>query len=166
MMLPLTLNIFIFIQLIAVAIVDLKERKISNKWHFLNLILYVIFNFLFPDYFSFSLESIQYSLLFLGIGFLLFNLGVMGGGDSKYLATLFLIVPSATQDKLMYHIINVTILIALILCLKNILKHRKELWGKLKSRNLQGVKSYFGGKFPYAPVILLAWVVLNIEQHL
>ena len=85
-------------------------------------------------------------------------LKVMGGGDSKFLATVFLVIPLKQQDIVFYNLLISTIIIGGIVFVNNIIVYRRELYKSIKNMDVEGIKKCFGKKFPYAPVILLAWV--------
>jgi prepilin peptidase CpaA len=82
----------------------------------------------------------------------------MGGGDTKYLFSLFLLIPISLQGKVFYFLLISTIIIGGFLLIQNTLKNFKPLWKAILDGNTQEVKSYFGTKFSYAPVILVTWL--------
>ena len=47
--------------------------------------------------------------------------------------------------------------------IKNIFEHRIKLIESIKDKNLIGVKSCFGTKFAYAPVILVSWILVGLN---
>lgn len=153
---------FLLIQLVFVTITDLKYRKIRNFWALLNFGISFVFYSLLPDLYPFKIDSFQFSMVFLLVGFVLFVFRVMGGGDSKYLASFFLIVPERIQEYLFYYLLITTIIVGIFFLLKNIIHNREELFQSIKNSNLQGVKNCFGTKFAYAPVILVSWMYLGI----
>jgi prepilin peptidase CpaA len=97
------------------------------------------------------------------VGFLLFLLNIMGGGDSKYLASLFLIIPLQAQNQFLNFLLISTIFVGFMFFLRNVYKHRVMLIASLRLKDKQGVKSCFGTKFAYAPVILIAWIFLGVN---
>lgn len=85
----------------------------------------------------------------------------MGGGDSKFLTTFFLIVPLSLQDKVFYNLLLSTIGIGFFFLIQNTINNHEVLIKSIKERNVDGIKSCFGTKFAYAPVILIAWMWLG-----
>lgn len=163
-MIPWPIYAFIFLELIFVTIVDVKYKKISNLWSLLNILLSGVLFYLFPTFYLFGFESFQFSIVFLIVGFFLFLLKIMGGGDSKYLASFFLIIPTASQDLVFYYLLISTIIVGLIFFFRNIIEQRKSLSESIKKRDVEGVKSSFGTKFAYAPVILLTWILIGLTN--
>jgi prepilin peptidase CpaA len=100
---------------------------------------------------------------FIAIGFILFLLNIMGAGDSKYLASLFLLTPSEYQMVLFEKIILSTILTGSILLLVRFFKHRRDLMAFIVNRHWKGIRDIMNSRFSYAPVISVAWVLLGIE---
>ena len=86
------LLIFISIEIILVSLIDLKERKISNWWSILNIGVFFVLLYLFPSLYHFSWKTFIFPSVFFVAGFILFLMRIMGGGDSKYLSSIFLIV--------------------------------------------------------------------------
>ncbi len=166
MILPLPLFLFVLLELIAVAYLDVKYRVIKNLWSILNLVCATVLFMLFPDYYPLKFEMFQFSLAFFFVGFLLFLLKIMGGGDSKFLATFFLIIPFKLQESVFLYLLIITVIIGLLTLLKNIITQWNKLSESIKNRDVQGVKSCFGTKFPYAPVILITWVFLGLDLYL
>ena len=154
---PTTVYLFIFIELLAVSIGDLFTKKIPNAYSILNIFLFVIFLFLFKEYYSPSLKLFLYSLIFLFVGFALFLLRIMGGGDSKYLFSLFLLIPQSMQDVTFYYLLLSTIMIGTSFLLMNIVKNFKRIKNALFTKNYLELKNCFGTKFSFAPVIFVAW---------
>ena len=157
-MIPLPFYFFILIELLFVTYGDIKWRKISNLWSILIIVVFIVLAIFFKDHYAFSVDSFQYPIVFIIVGFALFMLKIMGGGDSKYLATFFLLVPLKMQDDVFYNLLLATIIIGSMIFLNNLLEKREKIIESFKNGNIQGVKSCFGEKFAYAPVILITWV--------
>lgn len=157
----ITISLFLFIELIFVTYGDLKYRTIKNSWSILNLVLSLFFFIFLPDLYLFKLESFQFSIVFILVGFLLYLLRIMGGGDSKFLATFFLLIPLKLQEEFFYYLLITTILLGSGFLLSNLYKYREVILQSLKVGDVQGVKNCFGSKFAYAPVILLSWTYLS-----
>lgn len=163
-MIPLPFYLFILIELIFVTVIDIKHRKIANLWSLLNIGVAAILFILFPKFYPVSVETFQYTMVFLMAGFLLFRLKIMGGGDSKFLASFFLIVPLEKQDQVFFQLLIATIFIGVIMFSLNTFMNRKKLVQSLKEKDIEGVKSCFGSKFAYAPVILVTWILFGISM--
>ena len=162
-MIPLPIYIFLIIELLFVTYGDLKSRKIPNYWSILNLILFGTLAFLFPTIYIIKGEIFLYSFMFFFIGFALYLFKIMGGGDAKFLATFILIIPADLQALFFQSLLYGTIICAGLLIIINSIKNFSKIMEQLRYKNLYGVKSFFGTKFAYAPVILIAWILVGIE---
>lgn len=160
---PLALYLYLFIQLIAVSFIDIKYRKISNYWSLLNIFLFFILIFAFPAYFKFSFSTFFYPLAFLGVGFLLFVLKIMGGGDSKYLFSFFLLIPEIFHEPFMLKLFYSTIVIGFSLLIYNTIRNFDKIYLSIRIMDVRGIKSAYGTKFAYAPVIAVSWIVFGWE---
>jgi len=171
-MMSLPIYFFLLVQLLAVSYIDLRERKISNIWPALNIALFVLLLFLFPDQYKIisagklHIDQILYSIVFFVVGFVLFALRIMGGGDSKFLVSLFLIIPYSIQEKAFIHLLFSTMIIGSFLLLVNLSKHVDVILDVFKNGNLRRLKMIFGSKFPFAPVILISWIWLGLQIKL
>jgi prepilin peptidase CpaA len=160
-LIPLPLYIFILIELIFVSVGDIKYRKIPNLWIILNLFASATLFISFPEIYEFRNEAFQFTVVFIIVGFALFLLKVMGGGDSKFLASFFLMIPFSFQDKVFSYLLVSTVMIGCAFFIHNIFKNHEEIYTSVRDKNLQGVKKCFGTKFPFAPVILVTWVLIG-----
>jgi len=160
------LFLFILIELFFVSFGDIKFRKIKNYWSILNIIGSGFLFILFPDMYPFGIESFQFTVVFIIVGFALFMMKIMGGGDSKYLASFFLLVPLGLQEQVFYYLLIWTIVIGIFIFIKNVIHNREQLFQSIKNIDTNGVKSCFGSKFAYAPVILITWVYTGWELYL
>lgn len=154
----------ILTQLIFVSIIDIKIKKISNLWFFANLLLSLTFHFVYPEAYPWDWAVLVFPIGWIIIGFILFILGIMGAGDSKYLASLFLIVPIEQQVVMFEKIIYSTLIVAIILLAFKITKDFQKIKAYALSTYWQGIKESIRSRFSYAPVILLAWVLLGVGQ--
>jgi prepilin peptidase CpaA len=82
----------------------------------------------------------------------------MGGGDSKYLSSFYLLVPVSFQDSVFLYLLYTTIIIGSSLLLFNMLKNFDRIIELVSIGNISGIKKIFGKKFTYAPVIFVAWI--------
>ena len=157
-MIPVTVYIFLLIELIAVSYIDLVQRRISNYWIILNLCFFVTFLLIMTDFYSLKMETFFYSIVFFLVGFFLFQLKIMGGGDSKYLFSLYLLIPVDFHDSAFICLIYSTIIVGSNVFLLNIFKNRKRIHKALLDKNIKSIKFIFGSKFPFVPVVLLSWI--------
>lgn len=155
---PLPIYLFILIELICVAWADIRTNKIVNMWSVLNLIFFLVLLMVSPDYYFFKLDTFIYSSVFLLVGFIFFLIRIMGGGDSKFLFTFFLIVPGALQEQTFEYLLISTILVGTFVFITNVAKNFDKLKYSLRIGDMKSVKSCFGSKFAFAPVILIAWI--------
>lgn len=163
---PVPLFIFGLIQLSVVSYYDVKYRKISNAWPALNIAVYLFALILFKGEYTYALETFVFTGLFLVVGIVLFALKIMGGGDSKFLASIFLIIPLKGQDEFFTYLLILTIVVGGALFLSNIFANIGVLWKAFQNGALNQVKSVFGKKFPFSPVILGAWICLGVQHYL
>ena len=89
---------------------------------------------------------------------MLFVLNIMGGGDSKYLSSLYLLVPLDFQESTFHYLLYATILVGSTLLLFNLLKNFDIIVVYSRTKDIAGIKRIFGKKFTYAPVIFIAWM--------
>lgn len=157
----ITLFYLIACQLIIVSIIDLKIKKISNYWTLVNILVAVSF-YLLGDV-SFEWKVLIFPLGSIIIGFVLFLLRIMGAGDSKYLASLFLVLPWTYQQKYLENVLLSTILVGGILLITKVALRFSRIKGYALSFHIKGVLQEIRSHFSYAPVLLLAWLLLGKE---
>jgi len=155
---PLYIFGIILFELIFVAWIDFKTKKISNYWIVANLVGFTILAFLQPDIFKFNIKIFFLPLVFILVGYMLFTLNIMGAGDSKYLFSIFLLVPSSMHDLALYTLIYSTVVVGLISFMINLFYNSKKFRKAIETKDVLLLKSILGKKFTYAPVILLSWV--------
>jgi prepilin peptidase CpaA len=152
------------VQLIVVSYGDVKDQKIPNFWTYLNIASFIILIFSYPEIYEFKFQTFFYSLVFLFVGFLLFLLKIMGGGDSKYLAAFYLLIPLNLQENAILKLLISTVIIGAFFLITNFAKSFDKIVQHLKNNEAHMLKNYFGTKFSFAPVILLSWIWLGIEK--
>jgi prepilin peptidase CpaA len=149
---------FILLQLLPVSYFDIKTKKISNFWPILNILIYFFYLYYFRAEYPLVLEHFLFPIGCLVLGFLFYLLKIMGPGDSKYLFSLFLLIPYKFQMTFFLMLLYATILTGSIL----LLLHAVRNFGKIKKAIFLGelgqLGGIFGSKFTYAPIILLSWV--------
>jgi prepilin peptidase CpaA len=157
-MIPAIVFFFLSIQLLVVAYTDLKTKKISNLWFLINFMFFFVLSFLFPHIYVWHLNTFIFSFVFLIVGIVLFWMNIMGGGDSKYLSSFYLLVPAAYQDSVFIYLLYTTIIVGSSLFLFNALQNFDNLVVLVRTYDLSGIKKIFGTRFTYAPVIFIAWM--------
>ena len=164
-MLPIVVYLFIAIQLLFVAYIDFKTKKISNMWMAINFIFFCLLTFVFPKTYVWSIHVFIFPMAFLFVGFVLFMLNIMGGGDSKYLSSLYLLVPLDFQETTFVYLLYATVLVGSTLLLFNTLKNLDIIVNHFKMKDIAGIKKIFGKKFTYAPVIFIAWMWFGWQNY-
>lgn len=160
-MIPLTVYIFILIELVFVSWGDIRTKRIPNFWSLLNIIVFISLIFVFNDLYILSWKTFFYPVIWILSGFVFFLLKIMGGGDSKFLSTFFLLIPLNTQDDAFYYLILSTIFIGTSVFLLNIIRNWQNILDSLKTKNYALLKNSFGTKFSFAPVIFVSWIMLG-----
>ena len=150
------------LELVLVASIDLKHKKISNLWSVFNLIFAVI---LWPmDYLGpWNFQVLLFPIGFLIVGFFLFNWKIMGAGDSKFLASLFLCLPLGLHLIFFENLMMSTIMVGAILLSMRILRDPSKFRSYLLSRHWQGLMNMVKSRFSYAPVMLLAGILMGVH---
>lgn len=146
-------------ELLIVSVIDFKIKKISNYWTLVNLLLSIVFYAI--GTFPFEFNALVFPIGTIVVGFFLFLVHIMGAGDSKYLASLFLLLPWALQLKFFENVLLSTILVGGILLISKIIMSFKKLKGYALSFYLKGILLEIRSHFSYAPVLLLAWLLLG-----
>lgn len=153
--------IVVMIELLFVGWIDFKTKKISNYWVILNVILSIGLYMMASDVYHLSLNILIFPLGFIVAGFILFLLNIMGAGDSKFLASLFLLTPSGYQIILFEKILVSTIVTGALLLSFSFVRNRKVLIAFMTNRHWRGIRDIIKSRFSYAPVISVAWLLLG-----
>ena len=164
-MLPIVVYLFISIQLLVVAYIDFKTQKIANMWMIINFLFFCLLSLVFPKMYVWSIHIIIFPLAFLFVGFALYAMNIMGGGDSKYLSSLYLLVPLNLQETVFIYLLYATVLVGSTLLLFNLLKNLDIIIIHFKMKDIAGIKKIFGTKFTYAPVIFIAWMWFGWQNY-
>ena len=107
---------------------DLKELKIPNQ-----LVLGVLGTFLITGLWGLPLDVFAWRLgqgiVVLGIGFALFQLGVIGGGDAKMAAALapFVVPRDLALVLVIYAVVTIAMLMVLRMAM-HVFRHRETGW--------------------------------------
>lgn len=152
----------VLFELLLVAWIDIRKARISNYWFLVNFFLAVLFYVIPGNEYIWSWDVLLFPVGFIVVGFLLFLVKVMGAGDSKYLASLFLLVPLKYHYGLFEKIVITTILLGFISLIMNLIKEKKKVQAFAVNRYWKGAFEAMKSRFSYAPVILIAWISLGI----
>lgn len=150
--------LMVALQLILVAYLDFRRKKISNFWPLLNLVVYLLHLYYYAENYPLKLEHFVFPLGFIVFGFGFFLLNIMGPGDSKYLASLFLLINVNFQIFFFLQLVYWTIVAGLFLLLFNSIKNFDKIKKAFSQADFAPIKGVFGTKFTYAPIIFCAWV--------
>lgn len=165
---PFVVYLYLAAQILLVAYQDLQTKKISNRWPIINLGFFVFFILLFPEYYKFEISTFIWPIAFFVAGFFLFVLKIMGGGDSKYLTTFYLLIPVNYHEEAFFALAISTILVGSSIFINNILKNIDLIMMAFRTRDLLAIRSIFGKKFAFAPVIFISWIWFGwkIRNHI
>ena len=157
-----SIYIYTLIVLIFVSYLDLKYRKISNLWPILNIVSFLLLAVFFPKLEFFSYRSFFLPMIIIFIGVVLFKYKIMGGGDSKFLASMILLVHHEVQLSFIYILAWTTAGFATFRILYLLFKNRE-----INRSNFIVLipRTLSGKKFPYAPIILLSWIIFGWEIY-
>lgn len=167
-MIPLAVYLYVLVNLIFVSYGDIKTQKIPNMWSVLNIIVFVILLIIYPEHYKISFDTFFFSIVFLIVGFVLFLLKIMGGGDSKFLFTFFLVVPLSAHFVTLYALIISTVMIGSFMFITNMVKNFEKIKESIMIKDHKSLKECFGTKFSYAPVILISWLFVGwyLSEHI
>ena len=164
------MKLFIYIplllQLLVVAVIDFRSKKISNYWIMLNMVIFAGLLIFMPDLYSLIFDTFLLPVIFLIVGFILYLLKIMGAGDAKYLFSFFLLIPLNRQSLMLESLLYSVILVGLSLIIMTVARYAKEIMIVLYTKNWKGLSGMFGSKFPLAPVILIAWFLVGWREYL
>lgn len=161
-MIPWPLYGLLLVELLLVGWIDLKTKKISNLWALINVTLSVVIYVFLSGNYPFSFEIFLFPLGFIVIGFILYLMNIMGAGDSKFLATFFLLVPLELQMVFFEKLIISTLVTGVMFLIFRIVTQGRTLQAYFISRHWSGLKEVVRSRFSYAPVVGLAWILLGL----
>jgi prepilin peptidase CpaA len=159
----LSIFLLILIELAVVGWIDFKTAKISNRWLLVNAVASIVLHATITSFYPLSWEVLLFPGGLLLIGFFLYHFHIMGAGDSKYLASLFLIIPLEFHLFFFSKLVLSTILVGSTLIIIKILRNGAKLKAYFVSHYWEGIKQILKSRFSYAPVILLAWLLLGFN---
>lgn len=149
----------ITLQLLLVTWIDLKKKKIFNIWPLLNVGIFVCLTIFQPEQYHWDWRVFIFPVGFIVFGFILFLMDIMGAGDSKFLASLFLLIPEKHHILYAEQLLLMTILVGSFLLLRTIISNWQKSQAYFISRHWRGLFSLIRSRFSYAPVIMLAWML-------
>jgi prepilin peptidase CpaA len=158
--------LLIALELFIVSWWDLKHKRISNLWSIANITIAVGCYLFWPGQYSWAWEVLIFPFGFIVGGFALFLLHIMGAGDSKFLASLFLILPLEFHLTFFEKLLLTTIVVGGILLIVKMLKNPAKIRAYFMTAYWQGVRDLIKSHFSYAPVIGLAWILLGASLWL
>lgn len=150
----------ILAELLVVSVIDLRTRKISNLWSLAHVLLFVVL-FLFRG----EWPPVTHFIFPTGMvvaGFALFLFHIMGAGDSKFIATLFLLIPTSEHMLFMEKLLTVTIFVGTILLIMKFVKSAAKIKAYLMTFYFKALQRELHSRFSYAPVILVSWILFGI----
>ena len=153
----------VLIELAIVSWFDIKIKKIPNLWSLFNLFVGLSLHFLYPEAYPWQLASILFPLGWLVLGFGLFLVGVMGAGDSKLLASLFLLIPLGLQPYMLEKLIYSTVVVGIVMLLFKFSRDFQKIKAYAFTSYWKGFFEAVRSRFSYAPVALLAWLLLGVH---
>lgn len=151
-------------ELLVVSWIDITKKKISNFWFLVNLALSLTFHFMFPESYPWEWEILIFPVGWIVLGFFLFLFNIMGAGDSKYLASLFLIIPLELHGPMFEKIVYSTLVVGLMMLTFKIAKDFQKIKAYAVITYWKGLVESLRSNFSYAPVILLAWILLGVQR--
>ena len=151
----------LLIELVAVSWGDAKYKRIPHVWNLLNIMTFIFLVIFSPSEYTLAFSTFFYSLTFFIVGFLLFSLNIMGGGDSKFLSTFFLLIPSTRHEEFFMILLYGTILVAGSLFFYHSLKNVEQLWAIVMTRTWKQLSRIYNKKFAFAPLILFSWLIFG-----
>jgi prepilin peptidase CpaA len=166
---PLSFFYAITFELLIVTYLDFKTKKISNYWPIINLALFVCATLIYPGVYKWQIETFYFSIVIFLVGLLLYfvSTNILGAGDTKYITTLFLLVPITFQPLLLEYILYMTIIVGMCGLLMNIIKNFVKIKTALITKEWRSLKGIFGvKKNVYAPIIFVAWIILGWNKNL
>ncbi len=155
----LYLYLILLLELFVVSFIDVRVKKISNLWSIAHILIFAGMSI-----YSGTSPEITHFIFPLGMivtGFVLFVFHIMGAGDSKYLASLFLLIPTPLHIHFMEKLLTVTIFVGTILLMMKFVKSAAKIKAYLTTFYFKALRAEIHSRFSYAPVILVAWILFG-----
>ncbi len=152
----------ILLELAIISFIDIRTKKISNFWSIGQLVAAVLLYISFDTY-QWSWTVLVYPLIWFVIGFGLFILGIMGAGDSKLIASLYFLIPLSLHHVMLEKILISTIVVGFMNFFIKIIKDFRTIKAYALSAYWQGFWVKMKSSFSFAPVIMMAWILLGVQ---
>ncbi len=155
----LYLYLLLLLELFVVSFIDVRVKKISNLWSVTHILIFTgmsVYVGAVPE-----IAHFYFPLGMIVVGFILFVFHIMGAGDSKYLASLFLLIPTPAQMLFMEKLLTVTIFVGTILLIMKFVKSAAKIKAYLTTFYFKALRAEIHSRFSYAPVILVAWILFG-----
>jgi Flp pilus assembly protein protease CpaA len=152
----------ILLELAIISFIDIRTKKISNFWSIGQLVAAVLLYISFDTY-QWSWTVLVYPLIWFVIGFGLFILGIMGAGDSKLIASLYFLIPLTLHHVMLEKILISTIVVGFMNFFIKIIKDFRTIKAYALSAYWQGFWVKMKSSFSFAPVIMMAWILLGVQ---
>ena len=156
---------FILIELAIISLIDIKIKKISNMWSLGHLVVALLL-YIFSESYFWSWPVLIYPLLWFLLGFALFLLRIMGAGDSKLLASLYLLIPLSLHHLMLEKLVISTLVVGFMNLTLKFAKDFRAIKAYALSGHWQGLLEKLKSRFSFAPVILIAWVLMGVQLWL
>jgi prepilin peptidase CpaA len=150
-------------ELLYVAWVDLRTHQIPNAWALVHVGVAPVLYLSTGPFYPLSWEALIFPIGFIVFGFLLYLVNIMGAGDSKYLASLFLLVPPEYHLPLFEKLVVTTAITGALLLAYRSAANRRSLRAYVLAGHWAGVRQLLRSRFSYAPVITLAWIIWGVN---
>lgn len=151
---------FLLIELLFVSYIDIRTKKISNLWSLVHIVLFIGLMLYAQEFPAFT--HFIFPVGMIVVGFVLFVFHIMGAGDSKYLASIFLLIPTPYHMLFMEKLLTVTIFVGTILLIMKFVKSAAKIKAYLMTFYLKAVQKELHSRISYAPVILVSWILFGI----
>lgn len=151
---------FLLIELLIVSYIDVRTKKISNLWSISHIAIFLGIMISTQEYPSWS--HFIFPVGMIVAGFILFVFHIMGAGDSKYIASIFLLIPTPFHMLFMEKLLTVTIFVGTILIMMKFIKNAAKIKAYLMTFYLKAVHSEIHSRISFAPVILVSWILFGI----
>ncbi len=151
---------FLLIELLIVSYIDVRTKKISNLWSIAHIALFLgimLYTQEFP-----SASHFLFPVGMIVAGFVLFVFHIMGAGDSKYIASIFLLIPTPLHMLFMEKLLTVTIFVGTILIIMKFVKSAAKIKAYLMTFYLKALQTEIHSRISFAPVILMSWILFGI----
>lgn len=150
----------LLVELLVVSYIDIRTKRISNFWSAAHFVLFLLLSVINQDWPSGTHYIFPAGMIIVGFGLYVFH--IMGAGDSKYLASIFLLVPTPFHMLFMEKLLTMTIFVGTILLIVKFVKSAAKIKAYLMTFYLKALKSELSSRISYAPVILVSWILFGV----